>query len=98
MPTQNPRAMITFNDKDLYEQVQTYRYEHRFRSQNDAVMDLISRGIEVILGETLAKPKIELNGEEKRIVIAYRSADPVYQSVALELLENHPAMKKESHA
>ena len=43
IPTNKPRAMITFNDKELYKAVDEYRFTHRFRSQNEAVMDLINK-------------------------------------------------------
>lgn len=37
MPTDKPRTMITFKDKELHERVEAYRFEKRFKSQNDAI-------------------------------------------------------------
>lgn len=35
--------------------------------------------------------------EEQRLLKAYRGADPVYQGVALEMLEAHPAEREQSN-
>ena len=39
-----------------------------------------------------------LSDDERRLIAAYRAADPLYQNVALELLESHKVKEKESHA
>ena len=98
MPTNKPRAMITFNDEELYKAVDEYRVTHRFRSQNEAVMDLINKGIEKLMGETPVKPAEKLTDEDRRVLNAYHAADPVYQGIALEILENHQAEKKKNRA
>ena len=97
MPTNKPRTMITFNDEELFEQINTYRFENRFKSQNEALMDLINKGIEVLMGEAPKQEDEEQTPEEKRLLHAFRSADPIYKNVALEILEAHPA-KKENRA
>ena len=98
MPTKKPRAMITFNDKELYKAVDEYRFTHRFRSQNEAVMDLINKGIEKLIGETLVEPSDKLSDKDRQVLDAYHAADPVYQGIALEILENHQAEKKKNRA
>ena len=105
MPTDKPRTMITFNDKDLYEQVESYRFEHRFKSQNMALISLINKGIEALTGEKLPDPEEEdvpcleeLSDEEKRFLDAYRNAEPIYKGVALEILEAHPATAQKNRA
>lgn len=100
MPTNKPRTMITFNDEALYKAVDEYRFEHRFRSQNEAVMDLINKGIEVLMGETHTdiEPAEKLSDEDRRVLNAYHAADPVYRGIALEILENHKAEKKKNRA
>lgn len=98
MPTNKPRAMITFNDEELYKAVDEYRFAHRFRSQNEAVMDLINKGIEKLVGEIPVEPIEELSDEDRRVLNAYHAADPVYQEIALEILENHPSEKKKNRA
>lgn len=98
MPTNKPRIMITFNDKELKEQVETYRFEHRFKSQNDALMDLINKGIESLTGEALTKPKEEISAEDKRILKVYHAAEPSARMYAMQILENNPAAKEKSRA
>jgi len=98
MPTNKPRAMITFNDEELYKAVDEYRFTHRFRSQNEALMDLINKGIEKLMGETPIEPVEKLTDEDRRVLNAYYAADPVYQGIALEILKNHPADRKKNRA
>ena len=98
MPTNKPRAMITFNDEELYKAVDEYRFTHRFRSQNEAVMDLINKGIEVLMGETPIETADKLSDEDRLVLNAYHAAEPVYQGIALEILENHQAEKKKNRA
>lgn len=100
MPTKKPRTMITFNDEKLYKAVDEYRFEHRFRSQNEALMDLINKGIEVLIGETHTdiEPAEKLTDEDRAVLNAYHAAEPVYQEIALEILENHQAKKEKNRA
>lgn len=94
MPTDKPRTMITFTDKELHEKVNTYRFEHRYKSQNEAIMVLIDKGIESLLGETHASQAHELSPEEKRMLIAYRNAEDSAKRYALQMLENNPIKEK----
>ena len=98
MPTNKPRAMITFNDEELYKAVDEYRFTHRFRSQNEAVMDLINKGIEKLIGETPIEPAEKLTDEDRRVLTAYHSADDSAKFFALQILENNPAEKKKNLA
>jgi len=99
MPTIKPRCTITFEDEELRDKIDTFRFENRYRSQNDAIMALINRGIEVLTGEVVTKPKTEeISKEDKRVLTAYHAAEPVYQGIALEILENHKAKKKKNLA
>ena len=56
------------------------------------VMEKISQFFNVRLSD-LVMPRKD-NQDEARLLLAWRNADPTYQTVALELLETHP--KKES--
>lgn len=98
MPTNKPRAMITFNDKELYKAVDEYRFTHRFKSQNEAVMDLINKGIENLIGKIPTEPAEKLTDEDRQVLNAYHAAEPVYQQIALEILENHKVKKKKNRA
>lgn len=94
MPTDKPRTMITFKDKELHERVETYRFEQHFKSQNDAIMFLINKGIEQLTGETPADTVDVLSDEDRRVLNAYHAALPVIQSAALQMLESNPSEKK----
>jgi hypothetical protein len=98
MPTVRPRTMITFNDEQLYKMVDEFRFENRFKSQNEAIMALIDKGIEVLSGIQKTEPIEKLSDEDRRVLNAYRSAEPVYQGIALEILENHQVEKKKNRA
>lgn len=98
MPTNKPRTMITFNDEELYKAVDEYRFAHRFRSQNEAVMDLINKGIEVLMGETPVEPAEKLTDEDRQVLNAYHAADDSAKFFALQMLENNPAEKKKNRA
>lgn len=99
MPTIKPRCTITFEDEELRDKIDTFRFENRYRSQNDAIMALINRGIEVLTGEVITKPKTEeISKEDKRVLNAYHAAEPYAQMIALQTLENNPAEKKKNRA
>ena len=98
MPTNKPRAMITFNDEELYKAVDEYRFAHRFRSQNEAVMDLINKGIEKLMGETPIEPTEKLSDEDRRVLDAYHAADPVSRLYAMHILEIEIPEKKKNRA
>ena len=64
----------------------------------------LNTSIAALLGED-AQPVVlhevrtlAASDEENLLLQAYRAADPVYRAVALELLQGHPAQKKESRA
>ena len=98
MPTIKPRCTITFEDEELRERIDTFRFENRYRSQNDAIMALINSGIEALTGEVLTKPKEEISSEDKRILKIFHDAEPTAQMYALQMLENNPAIKKKNRA
>ena len=98
MPTIKPRCTITFEDEELRERIDTFRFENRYRSQNDAIMALINRGIEALTGKVPIKPKEEMSVEDKRILQLYHAADEQARYYAIQLLENNPAEKKKNRA
>jgi hypothetical protein len=53
--TKKPRFTITM-DEELFERVETYRFEHRLRSQSQAVVSLVESGIASLLDETKTSP------------------------------------------
>lgn len=97
MPTKNPRVTFMVSE-DMLQKIEDYKYDHRMKNQTQAILSLINRGIEVLTGDELAKPRIELSEDDKRLIALYHTADPIYKSIVIELLENHPAAKKANRA
>lgn len=97
MPTKKPRTMITFNDENLYEQVKTYRFEHRFKSQNDAVMDLLNKGIKAALGETLVET-CTFSADEQQLIAEYRTAPTQIKEAAHNILAPYIASRTKNRA
>ena len=98
MPTMNPRITFTVSDETM-KSIDEYRFTHRMRNQTQAVLALIDLGFQALNGDTpVAAPAEKLTDDDRRFLDAYRAADPVYQGVALEILENHPAEKKKNRA
>ena len=98
MPTLNPRITFTVSD-DTMKAIDEYRFSHRMRNQTQAILSLIDLGFQVLNGdEPVTEPDEKLSDEDKRVLNAYHAADPVYQGIALEILENHPADRKKNRA
>lgn len=98
MPTQKPRTMITFNDEELFKAVDEFRFENRFRSQNEAVMALINKGIESIMGTEKIEPAEKLSDEDREVLNAYHAADPVSRLYAMHILKMEMPEKKKNRA
>ena len=54
-----------------------------------AICDELHVEASSILGWTDKDPSEDLVGDERKLIKAYRGAEPTYQKVALELLETH---------
>lgn len=98
MPTLNPRITFTVSDETM-KAIDEYRFSHRMRNQTQAILSLIDLGFKVLDGnELIIEPAEKLSDEDRRVLTAYHAADPVYQGIALEILENHKAEKKKNRA
>lgn len=84
--------------EDMLQKIEDYKFDHRMKNQTQAILSLIDRGIQVLTNEEPTKPKVELSEDDKRLIALYHTADPIYKSIVIELLENHPAIKKENRA
>lgn len=68
------------------------------------IADCLHTTVAALVGEELPPVvlremhTVSASEEENRLLRAYRSADPVYKAIALELLINHPTPKKEFRA
>ena len=47
MATQQPRYSITL-DKDMFEEVENFRFEHRYQTRNQATIALIRLGLDAV--------------------------------------------------
>lgn len=94
MPTIKPRCTITFDDEQLRERIDEFRFNNRYRSQNDAIMALINRGIEVLTGVKVQKREVKLSPEDKRLLNAFHNAKPIIQDAVMTILEQ--AAKEEA--
>ena len=47
MATQKPRYSITL-DKDMFEEVENFRFEHRYQTRNQATIALIRWGLDAV--------------------------------------------------
>lgn len=98
MPTLNPRITFTVSDETM-KAIDEYRFSHRMRNQTQAILSLIDLGFQALNGdEPVADPTEKLSDEDRRVLNAYHAAEPVYQGIALEILENHQAEKKKNRA
>ena len=94
MPTTNPRITFAVSE-DIMKRIDEFRFENKLRNQTQAIVTLINLGFES-LSEGKLQPRF--TEEQIRVFDAYNAADPVYQEVALEILESHPIEKKKNRA
>lgn len=87
MPTIKPRCTITFDDEQLRERIDEFRFTNRYRSQNDAIMALINRGIESLTGIKVQRREVKLSPEDKRLLSAFHHAKPIIQDAVMTILE-----------
>ena len=98
MPTLNPRITFTVSDETM-KAIDEYRFSHRMRNQTQAILSLIDLGFKVLdSNEPIIEPAEKLTDDDRQVLNAYHAADPVYQGIVLEILENHQAEKKKSRA
>jgi len=93
----NPRITFTVSEETM-KAIDEYRFSHRLRNQTQAILSLIDIGFKVLQGNEPFEPAEKLSDEDRRVLNTYHAADPVYQGIALEILENHPADKKKNLA
>ncbi len=89
MPTDKPRITITMSQEEL-KKINDYRYEHRLKNQTQAILSLVSLGLEEIAKkypnsqdtapETYSK-------EEKELIESYRALSQYGQKYTRETLK-----------
>lgn len=78
-----------------------YRYENGDIDKVDAEkLMYIADALRITPGWLMGweEQPYDLNFEERRVLNAYRAADPTFKEIVLELLESHPAKEKEDLA
>lgn len=98
MPTQNPRITFTVSAETM-KAIEDYKFSHRMKNQTQAILSLIDLGFKALESdEPVTEPTEKLTDKDRRVLNAYNAAEPVYQGIALEILENHKAEKKKNRA
>ena len=81
MPTNKPRFTITI-EEDLFQRIEDFKYEYRYKNQTQAVLALIEMGLSEM--ETTKKsPVINDGGQDRELLKAYQSA-PDYKKEAIK--------------
>lgn len=97
MPTLNPRITFTVSEETM-KAIEDYKFSHRMKNQTQAILSLIDIGFKVLEDKEPIETAEKLSDEDRRVINAYHAAEPVYQGIALEILENHQAEKKKNRA
>lgn len=61
MATDKPRYTVSV-DNELFQQIEDFRFEHRFQTRSEATVELIRLGLEALMKEQ-AEPKSKDAGE-----------------------------------
>lgn len=56
MATDRPRYTVSV-DNDLFQQIEDFRFEHRFQTRSEATVELIRLGLESLKTEQKDKPE-----------------------------------------
>lgn len=64
MATEKPRYTVSV-DKEMFQQIEDFRFEHRYQTRSEATMELIRLGLEVLQKETAVQEKEQENHAEK---------------------------------
>ena len=56
MATQKPRYSITL-DEDMFEEVENFRFEHRYQTRNQATIALIRLGLDAVREQQKQQPQ-----------------------------------------
>ncbi len=58
MATEKSRYTVSV-DNDMFQQIENFRFEHRFQTRSEATVELIRRGLETLKDEKAEeKPKV----------------------------------------
>lgn len=91
MATTKPRFMITVSD-EIYQAVEDYRFSSRCKSQTQAAVSLIERGLNAINNKSEGIKKEpafpgELTDKERSFLMSFSSLSPLNRRVLLAVAE-----------
>lgn len=72
MATKNPRFSVTL-EQELYDAIEDYRFTRRLKSQNQAVVELLEKGLDKTQKEPPPAPKGPREKQEERFMELYAS-------------------------
>lgn len=64
MATEKPRYTVSV-DKEMLQQIEDFRFEHRYQTRSEATVELIRLGLEAMQKETAVQEKEQENHAEK---------------------------------
>ena len=64
MATEKPRYTVSV-DKEMLQQIEDIRFEHRYQTRSEATVELIRLGLEALQKETAVQEKEQENHAEK---------------------------------
>lgn len=64
MATEKPRYTVSV-DKEMLQQIEDFRFEHRYQTRSEATVELIRLGLEALQKETAVQEKEQENHTEK---------------------------------
>lgn len=74
MPTDKPRFMVTVSP-DVYRQIDEYRFFYKFRSQSQAINELIERGLNSLKSMDESERTIAIDPEVSYVATHYNALD-----------------------
>ncbi len=89
MPTEKPRITITMSQEEL-KKINDYRYDHRLKNQTQAILSLVSIGLEEIAKKypnTQSDASEVYSKEEKELIESYRVLSQYGQKYVRETLK-----------
>ena len=100
MLTDKPRFTITM-DEALFDQIEEYKFNNRFKNQTKVVISLIEKGLDVlsekdpeIASAINKKAPIDLDGDEEKLIGMYRALNQEGREKLLDTADDMVQSKK----
>ena len=99
MPTDKPRISFALTE-DLLRQIDEYRYTHRVKNQSQAIIQLMTKGLEVLNAEQITDDNApdELTPQELSLIRDFRSLNAQGKAYILQTMAMSVTIyKNENH-